>query len=73
MLQQFHRWRAQRRADRAAVQQCERFLRAFNEGDTEVIKAMVARRYGRFFAAVADMRDAHNRLMRLLDNHDEDK
>lgn len=74
MLKNFQRWRAQRRADREAVRQSERFLRAFDEGDSEVIRAMVARRYGRFFPLASEAIAAHiarmERVQRMIEDDD---
>ena len=41
-------------ADKEAVRQTERIMRAFVEGDTEVINAEIARRNGKFFALLAE-------------------
>ena len=42
-------------ADKEAVRQTERILRAFVEGDTEVINAEIARRNGKFLALLAEL------------------
>lgn len=42
-------------ADKEAVRQSERILRAFVEGDTEVINAEIARRYSKMIALMAEV------------------
>ena len=51
-------------ADQEAVRQSERILRAFVEGDTEVINAEIGRRYSKMMTLMAE-------LMKPLDENDE--
>lgn len=57
----YRRWQARRTADREAMRQTERILRAFTEGDQEVMRAEMARRYGLFFALFAQQLEHERR------------
>ena len=64
MLKHNRRRHGHSQADREAVRQSERILRAFVEGDTEVINAEIARRHGKEFAMLASLDELARQIIR---------
>lgn len=70
LIQPIRRWLlSPRKADREAAARTERILKAFMDGDTEVLKAEIARVYGANFFAL--MQQQHELTRLILRNNNE--